>query len=83
MAIAVTVASVHLSFRLLNPTPPKLLTLATGPVGSAYEKLGELYKEILEEDGVTVELLGTRGAIENLELLSAIFRMMLCDALFN
>lgn len=69
VAIAVTVASLYLSFRLLNPTPPKLLTLATGPAGSAYQKLGELYKEILEENGVTVELLGTRGAIENLDLL--------------
>ncbi len=71
LAIAITAGSVYLSFRLINPTPPKLLTLATGPAGSAYEKLGELYSQILEENGVTVELLATRGAIENLEALKA------------
>lgn len=69
LALAIAVASVYLSFRLLNPTPPRQLTLATGPAGSAYEKMGELYRDILAESGVAVELRASKGAIENLELL--------------
>jgi TRAP-type uncharacterized transport system substrate-binding protein len=69
LAIAITLASVYLSFRLLNPTPPRQLTLATGPSGSAYERMGELYREILAESGVEVRLQASKGAIENLELL--------------
>mgnify|MGYP001581510395 CR=1 FL=1 len=69
LALAITFASVYFSFRLLNPTPPKQLTLATGPSGSAYERMGELYRDILAESGVEVQLLASRGAIENLELL--------------
>jgi len=69
LAIAITLASVYLSFRLLNPTPPRQLTLATGPSGSAYEHIGELYREILADSGVDVRLQPSKGAIENLELL--------------
>lgn len=69
LAVAITVASVFLSFRLLNPTPPKELTLATGPSGSAYERMGELYRDILAENGVKVRLRPSKGAVENLELL--------------
>ncbi|WP_156507787.1 TAXI family TRAP transporter solute-binding subunit [Halioglobus sp. HI00S01] len=69
VAVIITLTSLYWSFRLLSPTPPKLLTMATGPAGSAYEKLGELYKETLAEHGVKVELISSRGAIENLEIL--------------
>jgi len=69
LAVAITVASVYLSFRLLNPTPPRQLTLATGPSGSAYERMGELYREILAKSGIHVQLKASRGAIENLEML--------------
>ncbi len=67
--VIVAVASVYLSFRLLDPTPPKQLVMATGPAGSAYERMGELYREMLAESGVEVKLRPSGGAIENLELL--------------
>lgn len=69
LIIVVTLASLYLSFRLLNPTPPGQLTLATGPAGSAYERLGEMYRDVLAKSGVEVKLHSSRGAIENLELL--------------
>lgn len=69
-AIVVTLASLYFSFQILNPTPPRVVTFATGPEGGAYERLGEMYKEILAESGVEVRLQSTDGSLENLALLS-------------
>ncbi len=69
-AVVVTLLSLYISFRILNPTPPRVVTFATGPDGGAYAQLGEMYKEILAEHGVEVRLQPTDGSLENLELLS-------------
>ena len=69
-AIAVTTVSLYFSFRILNPTPPRVVTFATGPAGGAYSRLGEMYKAILADSGVEVRLQPSDGALENLELLS-------------
>ena len=71
IALLITAISVYLSFRLLDPTPPKTLILATGTAGSAYEEMGQSYRKILKESGVEVQLLASGGALENLELLKS------------
>ncbi|KIQ26852.1 C4-dicarboxylate ABC transporter substrate-binding protein [Variovorax paradoxus] len=53
----------------LQPQPPKHVTLATGPTGSAYAQFGKRYAEALKANGITVELKPTSGSSENLELL--------------
>ena len=53
----------------LQPQPPKHVTLATGPTGSAYAQFGKRYAEALKANGITVELKPTSGSWENLELL--------------
>jgi TRAP transporter TAXI family solute receptor len=53
----------------LQPQPPKHVTLATGPTGSAYAEFGKRYAAALKASGITVELKPTSGASENLELL--------------
>jgi TRAP transporter TAXI family solute receptor len=53
----------------LKPQPPKHVTLATGPTGSAYAEFGKRYAAALKASGITVELKPTSGASENLELL--------------
>ncbi len=53
----------------LQPQPPKHVTLATGPTGSAYAQFGKRYAEALKHSGITVELKATSGSTENLQLL--------------
>ncbi len=54
---------------ILRPLPPRTLTMATGPEGSAYHEFGKRYQQILARSGVKLRLRPTAGAIENLALL--------------
>lgn len=53
----------------LDPTPPKTVTLATGPAQSAYDALGKQYVRDLKAKGIVVKTLQTQGSLANLELL--------------
>ena len=53
----------------LDPQPPKRVSLATGPDGSAYAGFGDRYAMALRGDGITVDLVPTEGAADNLRLL--------------
>ncbi|HSV68477.1 MAG TPA: TAXI family TRAP transporter solute-binding subunit [Methylibium sp.] len=57
------------AYWVLDPTPPKRLVLATGPEQGAYAEFGQRYKAQLAKFGVEVELRGTQGSAENLQLL--------------
>ena len=54
---------------LIHPMPPRVLTLATGPEGSAYEIFGKRYKILLAKQGIDVRILTTAGAVDNLARL--------------
>ena len=43
--------------------------MATGPNGGAYQDVGKRYQEILARHGITLNLVPTAGAVENLALL--------------
>jgi TRAP-type uncharacterized transport system substrate-binding protein len=58
-----------LSYWWMNPTPPKRVTLATGPAQSAYSEFGKQYADWLKPYGITVDLVATAGSSENLQLL--------------
>ncbi len=49
--------------------PPREVTLATGPAGSAYAAIAEQYRSILARSGITLKLLPTAGDAENLARL--------------
>ncbi len=49
--------------------PPRTVTLATGPPGSAYAALGERYRVTLARSGVDLRLVPTAGDVENLARL--------------
>src|SRR5262249_50184527 len=42
--------------------PPRTVTLATGPEGSAYAQIGERYRAILARSGVDLQLQATAGS---------------------
>lgn len=53
----------------LDPQPPKKVSLATGPAGSAYAEFGKRYATALKANGIEVELKPTSGSADNLRLL--------------
>jgi ABC-type nitrate/sulfonate/bicarbonate transport system substrate-binding protein len=58
-----------LAYLWLDPTPPKRVTLATGPAQSAYDEFGKRYKKALAANGIDVVLLPSQGSSDNLRLL--------------
>lgn len=52
-----------------DPPPPRHVSLATGSAGGSYETLGKQYAEFFAKKGVTLELVATNGAQENLNRL--------------
>ena len=65
----VAIALIAVAFWKLNPTPPKQVTLATGPAQSAYDEFGKRYARQLKANGVEVTLLPSEGSQANLALL--------------
>lgn len=57
------------AYRVLDPTPPKKVVLATGVDQGAYAAFGKRYAELLKGYGIDVELRTTQGTAENLALL--------------
>ena len=53
----------------LQPQPPKRVTLATGPAGSAYAEFGRRYAQALAVNGIEVELRPSDGSSDNLQML--------------
>ncbi len=53
----------------LDPQPPRTVTLATGPAGSAYADFGQRYAQALARDGIRVRMLPTDGTVSNLAAL--------------
>ena len=67
----IAAAVLVLAYWWLDPQPPKSLTLATGPEGSAYAEFGSRYAAALAREGITVRLLTTEGSLANLQALRA------------
>jgi TRAP-type uncharacterized transport system substrate-binding protein len=54
---------------VLSPAPPRTVKMATGAPGSAYAEFGERYREHLGRHGVTLQLVPTNGAVDNVRML--------------
>ena len=52
-----------------DPPPPRHVVIATGQPGGSYDALGKKYAAFFEKKGITLELLSTKGAEENIEFL--------------
>jgi hypothetical protein len=58
-----------LAYLWLDPTPPRRVTLATGPAQSAYDEFGKRYRKALAAEGIDVVLMASQGSSDNLRLL--------------
>jgi TRAP transporter TAXI family solute receptor len=70
IAIVVTaIAAAFAFFVVVQTMPPRVVVMATGSEGGAYNEFGKRYREILARSGVELRLVQTSGAVQNLALL--------------
>ncbi len=68
-ALLVLVALAWLAYRIVDPFPPKVLTLSTGQENGAHEVIAKRYAAVLARQGITVHLKRSEGSFENLQRL--------------
>lgn len=68
-AVLATVVALLVAYHFVQPAPPRQIVLATGSTQGAYFHYGQLYRDRLRREGISVTLRVTRGSIENIELL--------------
>lgn len=56
--------------KALDLIPPDRLSIAAGAPGSAYHAVAQRYRTILARDGITLDILETRGSVENAAALA-------------
>ncbi|HXR09057.1 MAG TPA: TAXI family TRAP transporter solute-binding subunit, partial [Candidatus Acidoferrum sp.] len=58
-------------FWFFESAPPKTITITSGTPGSIFQTNAEQYRAILASNGVTLKILPSQGALENLQRLKA------------
>jgi len=66
---AIVLAALYVTYRLVDPLPPRHLAIAAGMAGSGYDNFARQYAKILARNGVELEIRNAAGAVENLDLL--------------
>ncbi len=57
------------AYQFVEPAPPYSLRIATADKTGVYHKIALQYRDILAAQGITLEILETRGSVENLRIL--------------
>jgi uncharacterized protein len=70
-AILAVAAVCLLAYWLVDPMPPRVVTLSTGQENSAYEVFGKKYGEALRKHGIAVQLRPSQGSLDNLQRLNS------------
>jgi TRAP-type uncharacterized transport system substrate-binding protein len=66
---AILVAASYVTYRFVDPFPPRHFTIAAAITGSGYEIFARQYALILARHGVELEIRNSAGALEDLNLL--------------
>jgi TRAP-type uncharacterized transport system substrate-binding protein len=69
LGIGLTVAGFMVAYQFVEPAPPKHIRIATGSLTGAYYSFGNFYKELLKQQGITLEVKQTAGSVANIGLL--------------
>ena len=69
LGIGLTIAGFVVAYQFVEPAPPKHIRIATGSLTGAYYSFGNLYKEVLKQQGITLEVRQTAGSVANIDLL--------------
>ncbi|CAE6933494.1 hypothetical protein R69927_07294 [Paraburkholderia domus] len=66
---ALVVLMVTLIVWLVDPAPPKTITMSAGPHDSSFFVAADQYKKILARNGITLNVLESDGSVQNLHRL--------------
>ena len=66
---AIVVAALYVTYRFVDPLPPRHFAIAAGAAGSGYDNFARQYARILARQGVELEVRNFAGAVENLDQL--------------
>jgi len=69
--VIVVMAGFITTFQFMDPAPSRNLTIATGGEKGAYFSFAKEYKKILEQKGIALKIINTKGSVENVSLLEA------------
>lgn len=67
--VVLVAALMALAYKFARPAVPSVVVMATGGAGGAYESFGKRYAAALAEEGITLTLKPSNGAVENLAQL--------------
>ena len=56
VSAAFVLAALYIIYRLVDPLPPRHLTIAAGIAGSGYDNFAKQYARILARDGVDLKI---------------------------
>src|SRR4051794_4530837 len=65
--LAILVAVISFSF--IKPAPPRRVVIAAGPKDGAYYAFAKQYAQTFKDNGITLEVLETKGTPDNYRLL--------------
>lgn len=68
--LVISLVAIWIALRFVQPAPPDLIVMTSGPEGSTFHRHAERYRKILARNGVTLEILSSRGSVQNLARLS-------------
>src|SRR5689334_15330792 len=68
--LLLTAVAIGAAFWFVRPSPPKSITIASGPDGSIFRLTAEKYRKILARNGVQLRIVPSAGSLDNLRLLS-------------
>ncbi len=60
-----------IAFQYMEPAPSKTLTIATGGTSGAYFRYAKEYKEILKSKGITLNVINSKGSVDNVSRLES------------
>src|SRR6058998_925660 len=69
LSATIVVAALYVTYRLVDPLPPRHLAIAAGAAGSGYDSFARQYARILARHGVELEIRNFAGAVQDLDLL--------------
>jgi len=67
---AIVLAVLYMTYRFIDPIPPRHFMIAAGMAASGYDNFARQYARILARDGVELEVRNAAGAVEDLNLLA-------------
>jgi TRAP transporter TAXI family solute receptor len=70
-AVLLGCIALFVTYLFVDPAPPDRIRIATGGPNGAYTAFAQRYRDILARDGVTLEILETKGSLENIALLES------------